>query len=61
MKNELVENNINLVYHVIKQMGLTAKLEEYYDLGLIGLVRAAQRYDVDKRNSVFDFCCSMHT
>ena len=52
MKNELIENNINLVYHVIKQLGLYNKLEDYYDVGLIGLVKAAKNFDEDMRNCI---------
>lgn len=48
MYEQLVLDNLNLIYYVLKQIGLYSQHEEYYDLGLIGLVRAAKTYDPNK-------------
>lgn len=48
MYEQLVLDNLNLIYYVLKQIGLYSQHEEYYDIGLIGLVRAAKTYDPNK-------------
>lgn len=48
MKDELILNNVNLIYMVLKQMGLYDQSDYYYDVGLIGLVKAANTYDDGK-------------
>lgn len=45
MKEQLVIDNLNLVYYVLQQMGLYDQRDEFYDVGLIGLVKAANNYD----------------
>ena len=47
-ENKLILENINLVYHILKKMGLYDKLDEYYDIGIIGLVKASKKYDKSK-------------
>ena len=44
-EEELILNNINLIYVVLKRMGLYHKADELYDIGLIGLVKGAKKYD----------------
>lgn len=56
MNNELFNNNINLVHQVIKTLGYTTKNSIYEDLyqeGCIGLVKACNSFDNDKK-----FCFS---
>lgn len=48
MKDDLVLNNINLIYMVLKQMDLYDRSDDFYDVGLIGLVKAANTYDASK-------------
>lgn len=43
----LVIDNINLIYYVIKRMKLYGDLNEYYEEGLIGLVKASKNYDLN--------------
>lgn len=45
---DLVLNNINLIYYVLKKYNLYQQLEEYYDICVIGLVKAANNYDESK-------------
>lgn len=42
---EMVLNNENLIYYVLKQLHLYNQLEEYYDIGMIGLCKAAKNYN----------------
>lgn len=44
-RDELAEQNINLVYKVIVDMHLYEKQDEYFDLGLIGLTIAINTFD----------------
>lgn len=44
-KELLAENNLGLIYHVIKMYGLNDKFEDYFDLGLIGLTSAINNFD----------------
>lgn len=48
MKDELILNNLNLIYFVLRKMNLYDKRNDYYDIGLIGLVKAANKFDPDK-------------
>lgn len=48
MNEELIINNINLIYYILKKMGLYDKREIYYDIGLLGLVKAADTFIEDK-------------
>ena len=47
-RDNLVLENINLIYYVLKKYNLYNKLEEYYDIGMIGLVKAANNFDESK-------------
>lgn len=48
MNDELVVAHIDLVYFIIKKMGLYHKLEDYVDIGMIGLVKAGRDFDETK-------------
>ena len=52
MHEKLVLENINLIYYCLKKLNLYNKLDEYYDIGLIGLVEAVKNYD-DSKNVKF--------
>lgn len=58
-KEDLIMNNINLIYYVMKKMGVYHEFEEYYDSGLVGLVKAANMFDPTKgyRFSTFAIPC----
>ncbi len=43
--DELVLNNINLIYHVLRKLNLYNQCDEFYDIAMIALVRASKRYD----------------
>lgn len=47
-RDDLVLDNLNLIYFVIKQMGLCDYNEYYYDVGLIALIQAAKHFDETK-------------
>ena len=50
MKESLVTENINLIYYVLKKMDLhnPVGIDRYFDVGMIGLVKAANKYDPNK-------------
>lgn len=48
MRDELIINNINLVHYVIQKMHLRHRSDEYFDVGLIGLVKAANSFNSNK-------------
>ncbi len=48
MVKELVMDNINLIYMVLKKMNLYDQCEYYFDIGLFGLVKAANAFDKSK-------------
>ena len=55
-QKKLVEENHALIYQVIRDMGLP--IEEHYDLGAIGLCKAAIHYKSDKTSfSTFAYTC----
>lgn len=43
--HKLVLDNENLVYYVIKKLNLYKYLDELYDIGMIGLCKAARSFD----------------
>ena len=47
-KEEMVKRNERLIYLVLKRYHLLDKIEEYYDVGAIGLVRGINTYDKSK-------------
>lgn len=47
-KEKLILDNINLIYMVLKRYNLYNQLDEYYDIGMIGLVKGANTYSRDK-------------
>lgn len=51
--NRLVEDNIRLVYHLVKQLGRTdfviRNKEDITSEGMIGLIKAAQTFDENKK------------
>lgn len=51
----LVEDNHNLIYHVLKQNGLS--IDEYYDVAAIGLCKAAATF-VDGKSKFSTYACT---
>lgn len=58
MKENLILDNINLIYYVLKQLNLYEKCDDYFDVGMIGLVKAANTYD---ENSGYAFSTYAYT
>lgn len=48
MKEKLVLDNINLIYMVLKRYNLYNEIDEYYDIGMIGLVKGANNFNENK-------------
>lgn len=47
-EEELVKNNLNLVYLVIRKLGIFTDIDIHYSEGLIGLLEACRTYDSSK-------------
>lgn len=45
---ELITDNIKIIYGVLKKMNLYNELDEYYDIGMIGLCKAARDFNSNK-------------
>ena len=56
-QQKLVLNNQKLVYHVIKQLHLYHKLEDYFDVGIIGLCKAAQTFNPENNSKFSTYAC----
>ena len=48
----MAEDNIKLIYFVLKQLNMYNKdgIEEYFDLGMIGLVKGTRTYKKKKED-----------
>ena len=44
----LIMDNVNLVYFALKKLNLYHRLSDYYDVGMIGLIKAAKTFDNTK-------------
>lgn len=49
MEEKLILDNINLIYFVLKKYNLYHLREEYYDIGMIGLVKGAKSFKENKK------------
>ena len=48
MEEELILKNQNLIYAVLKKLNLYNQRDEYFDLGMIGLIKGVKTYDENK-------------
>ncbi len=48
VRDTIIKGNINLVYYTFSKYFKNLEVGEYEDLGLIGLIKAVDRYDVEK-------------
>ena len=44
----MITDNINLIYHVLKKYKLYNNRDEFYDLGVIGLIKGVRSFDPKK-------------
>lgn len=56
-QQKLVLDNQKLVYHVIKQLHLYHKLEDYLDVGIIGLCKAAKTFKSENNSKFSTYAC----
>ena len=47
-REKLITDNTNLVYHVLKKMELLDQQDELFSAGVVGLIKAAKKFDPDK-------------
>lgn len=59
MREELVLSNVGLIYQVLKKYKLYNLRDEYFDAGMVGLVKAANTFDSTKgyKFSTYAFKC----
>lgn len=48
VRDTIIKGNINLVYYTFSRYFKNLEVGEYEDLGLIGLIKAVDSYDVEK-------------
>ena len=48
VRETIIKGNINLVYYTFSRYFKNLEVKEYEDLGLIGLIKAVDSYDVEK-------------
>ena len=48
MEEKIILENQNLIYAVLKKLNLYNQHEEYFDLGMIGLIKGVKTYDESK-------------
>ena len=48
MEEKLILENQNLIYNVLKKLNLYQQHEEYFDLGMIGLIKGVKSFDKNK-------------
>lgn len=58
-QEQMVFENTKLIYFVLKKLNLYSKCDEYYDIGLIGLVKGVKTFDENKNIclSTYLFTC----
>lgn len=54
---KLIIENKALVYHVLKQMHLHSQLDDYWDIGMIGLCKAAKTFDKNSGSKFSTYAC----
>lgn len=57
MNDKVVLENTNLIYHTLKKMGLYEQHEEYFDLGMIGLIKGVKTYNPIKHTALSTYLC----
>lgn len=59
MREDLILSNVGLIYQVLKKYKLYNLRDEYFDVGMIGLVKAANTFDSTKgfKFSTYAFKC----
>lgn len=60
--HKLVLDNENLIYYVIKKLGIYKHIDEFYDIGMIGLCKAARGFDEESGYSFGNYAinCIKH-
>lgn len=48
MKDKLVRANVNLIYHVLKRLNLYDQKDDYFDIGMIGMIKGINTYKDNK-------------
>lgn len=57
LEEQLILDNVNLVYFVLKQMHLYKEIEEWFDIGVIGLIKGIRNYNSNYGMSLSTYVC----
>jgi len=58
---KLIEDNSRLVWSIVRRFnGRGYDIEDLYQIGSIGLIKAIQRFDTSFRSSTFNICSTIH-
>ena len=52
MEEKLILENIKLIYYVIHRYKLHKQIDEYFDIGMIGLIKGVKTYNKDKNVAI---------
>lgn len=56
--HKLVLDNENLIYYVIKKLGIYKDVDNFYDIGMIGLCKAARSFDSESNTKFSTYAVS---
>lgn len=56
--HKLVLDNENLVYYIIKKLGIYKDIDNFYDIGMIGLCKAARSFDSESNTKFSTYAIS---
>ena len=56
--NKIIEDNVGLVWNVVKRFNNRGyDIEDLFQIGSMGFVKAIKRFDISLRKSAFNICC----
>lgn len=51
-EEKIIIENINLIYHILKKYKLYKERDEYFDIGVIGLIKGVRTFNPDKNTKL---------
>lgn len=56
--DKLISENINLIYFVLKKLNLYNRCDEFFDIGMIGLIKGIKNFNPELGYKVSTYLCS---
>ena len=56
-EEKIVLDNIKLVYHILKKYNLYKDKDEYFDIGIIGLIKGVKTFNPQKNTQLSTYLC----